>query len=119
MTLVGLTSIHQIEVYGITETEDDSMTKRETVGALVARFRCRVRPMSMKERRDYDAVDVTEMMKIFFHEDPEITNLQLVKYRDKMYRRVDLVNPHYMDRYWRLVVRRLNQTEIDAIAGVM
>lgn len=107
MSLSGLCSIHEVAFRPLKDTEDGAMSVVTTIGGAKKRTTARVIPMQHREKRMYEADDIQVTHKVIFSEDPVYADEDHVLVYDcQVFRFVEMIEPHNMNRFWKTIWRR-------------
>lgn len=114
MSINSLCSIHTVQVRNLTATTDDLGATHFPVPSSVARYlKCRVVPMTERDRILYQQRDMRATHKFLFAEDPNVDNDHVIVYNHRVFRITDIHDVHELHRYFIISAYHDPQAEAD------
>lgn len=114
MSIESLCKVHQAVIYNLASTQDAGLQQVESLGSATKKVWCRFVPLSVKEKAYYEQGGLTEMYRVMFAADPELTADKCLVWNSKVWRLVEYQNNSMMSWMWSAVVQHLPQVEIPA-----
>lgn len=114
MSLYALTSIHAVDVYPLTQTKDAMGGTVESLGTKTGSLRCRVVPLTIRERSTFDQRGLAVTHRVQFPADPSLTLQTALVYNDQVLHVREIANQDGIQWSWIAMVEHLPQVEIGA-----
>jgi len=114
VSLYGLTSIHTVDVYPLSQTQDAMGGTVESLGTKTGSLKCRVVPLSIKERTAFDQRGLAVTHSVQFPSDPSLTLKTALVYNDQVLHIREIANKDGIGWSWIAMAEHLPQVEIGA-----
>lgn len=115
MTLAELTSIHEVDVYPLSQTRDAMAGTVESLGTRSATgVKCRVVPLPAKERRAMEQRQLLVTHQVQFSSNPSLTLQTALVYNDQVLHVREITNRDGLGWSWIAMCEHMPQVEIGA-----
>ena len=114
MSLQELTSIHEVDVYPLTQTKDAMGATVESLGTKTATLKCRVVPLSTREQEVAERRGLVATHSVQFSSDPSLTLRTALVRGDQVFHVREFQNQDGIGWSWIARVEHMPQVEIGA-----
>lgn len=114
MTLAELTSIHEVDVYPLSQSKDAMAGTVESLGARTATLKCRVVPVSIREQTRFEQRGLVVTHRVQFASDPSLTSQTALVYNGQVLHVREIANEDGIGWSWIAMAEHMPQVEIGA-----
>ena len=114
MSLIDLTTIHEVDVYPLTQTKDAMGTTTESLGTKTATLKCRVVPLPAREQTNFEQRGLLVTHSVQFSSDPGLTLQTALVYKGQVLHVREYTNQDGIGWSWIAMVENMPQVEIAA-----
>ncbi len=114
MTLTELTSIHEVDVYPLSQSKDAMSGTVESLGTKTATLKCRVLPLRAEERVALEQRQLAVTHQVQFSSDPSLTLQTALVYKSQVLHVRRVENRDGIGWSWIALCEHLPQVEIGA-----
>lgn len=114
MTLAELTSIHEVDVYPLSQSKDAMGGTVESLGTKTGTLVCRVVPLPAKERRAQEQRQLIVTHRVQFSSDPSLSLQTALVYNSQVLHVREITNQDGIGWSWIALCEHIPQVQIAA-----
>ena len=101
MSLSGLTSIHSVTHERDVKTRGGSMGEINVPTTIASNVKCRIQPLSARDRNDFQSAGMGITHFVYFSEDPSLDERDVLLFGTRSLRVRGVFNTDELNRLWR------------------